>query len=412
MRASGQAGKQLWERGHVDVRTVYLDHAATTPVHPKVLEEMMPYFSVKFGNPSNLHDVGREAKNAVEEARARTAAFIGAKPEEIYFTASGAESNNFAVKGLAQANSQKGKHLIVSQLEHFSVLHPVKTLEKAGFTVTYLPTDQTGLVDPDDVAKAITKDTILVSVMHANNEIGTIEPIAEIAKITREKGVLFHTDAVASAGWIPVNVLDLGVDALSLSGHQFYGPKGAAALFVRKGVRIKPQIEGGIQEDGRRAGTENVPAIVGLGKAAELAAAEGERRRDHTQVLRDLLQKGLQERIDHLVVNGHPTSRLPHNLNVSMWYVEGESMLLFLNMEGISVSSGSACTSRSLKASHVLTCIGTDAAVANGTLLMTLGTGTTAEDVAYVTEKLPPIVQRLREMSPLYEDMIKQEKAR
>lgn len=394
------------------MRKVYLDNAATTPVHPKVLEEMMPYFSVKFGNPSNLHDIGREAKNAVEEARAKTAALIGAKPEEIYFTSSGAESNNFALKGLVQANSQKGRHIIVSQLEHFSVLHPAKTLEKAGFTVTYLPTDKAGLVNPDDVGKAITKETVLVSIMHANNEIGTIEPIEEISKIARDRGVLFHSDAVATVGWIPVNVQALGVDALSLSGHQFYGPKGAAALYVRKGVRIKPQIEGGIQEDGRRAGTENVPALVGLGKAAELAAADVKHRMSSIAPLRDRLQMGLTDKIDHLVINGHPTRRLPHNLNVSMWYVEGESMLLFLNMEGISVSSGSACTSRSLKSSHVLACIGTDAAVANGTLLMTLGMGTSEEDIDYVIEKLPPIVQRLREMSPLYEDMIKKEKVR
>ena len=394
------------------MRKVYLDHAATTPVHPKVLEAMMPYFEDKFGNPSNLHDVGRDAKNAVEEARAKTGALIGARGDEIYFTSSGAESNNFALKGLAQANSQKGKHIIVSQIEHFSVLHPVKTLEKSGFTVTAIPTDQTGLVDPAEVAQAITSDTILVSIMHANNEIGTIQKIEEIARITKEKNVLFHTDAVASVGWIPVDVKSLGVDALSLSGHQFYGPKGAAALYVRKGVRIKPQIEGGIQEDGRRAGTENVPAIVGLGKAAEIAAAELPNRLSYLAPLRDRLQKGLMEKIDHVVINGHQARRLPHNLNVSMWYVEGESMLLFLNMEGISVSSGSACTSRSLKASHVLTCIGTDAAVANGTLLMTLGMGNTPEDIDYVIEKLPPIVHRLREMSPLYEDMIKKEKGK
>jgi len=372
----------------------------------------MPYFMGKFGNPSNLHDVGREAKNAVEEARAKTAGLIGAHTDEIFFTSSGAESNNFALKGLAQANNQKGKHIIVSQIEHFSLLHPAKGLEKSGFTVTYLPTDKQGLVNPDDVAKAITKETILVSIMHANNEIGTIEPIEEISKITKEKGILFHTDAVATTGWIPVDVKKLGVDALSLSGHQFYGPKGAAALFVRKGVRIKPQIEGGIQEDGRRAGTENVPAIVGLGKAAELAVEEIPHRMSYLTALRDRLQEGLIEKIDHLVVNGHPTLRLPHNLNFSLWFVEGESMLLFLNMDGISVSSGSACTSRSLKSSHVLTCIGTDAAVANGTLLMTLGMGNSAEDIDYVIEKLPPIVKRLRDMSPLYEDMIKKEKGK
>jgi cysteine desulfurase len=393
------------------MRTVYLDHAATTPVHPKVLEAMLPYFSIKFGNPSNLHDIGREAKNAVEEARAKAAALIGAKAGEIYFTSSGAESNNLAIKGLVQANSQKGKHIILSQIEHFSLLHPAKTLEKSGFTVTYLPTDKEGLVNPDDVAKAIKKDTVLVSIMHANNEIGTIEPIEAIARITKEKNVLFHTDAVASTGWVPVNVEALGVDALSFSGHQFYGPKGAAALYVRTGVRIKPLIEGGIQEEGRRAGTENVPALVGLGKAAELAVADLPNRLRYTAQLRDKLQKGLQEKIDDMVINGHPVHRLPHNLNVSFWYVEGESMLLFLNMDGISVSSGSACTSRSLKSSHVLTCIGTDAAVANGTLLMSLGMGNTTEDIDYVIEKLPPIVHRLREMSPLYEDMMKKKRA-
>lgn len=392
------------------MRTVYLDHGSTTPVHPKVLEAMLPYFTHKFGNPSNLHDVGKGAKEAVEEARRKTAALINAAPEEVYFTSSGSEANNLAVKGIAEAYKQKGNHIIVSQIEHFSVLHPVKTLERAGYKVTYIETDKTGLVDPQDVSRAITKETILVSIMHANNEIGTIEPIEDISRITREKGVLFHTDAVASTGWIPVDVKSLGVDALSISGHQFYGPKGAGALFLRKGVRIKPQIEGGVQEDGRRAGTENVPAIVGLGAAAELARAELQNRAAHVSRLRDRLQRGILDRIPDTVVNGHPHNRLPNNLNVSMWYVEGESMLLFLNMEGIYVSSGSACTSRSLKASHVLVCIGTDAAVANGTLLMALGTGNTDEDVDYVLEKLPPIVQRLREMSPLYEDMVKSKK--
>jgi len=392
------------------VRKVYLDHAATTPVHPKVVEAMLPYFTVKFGNPSNLHDMGREAKNAVEEARGKTAALIGARPEEIFFTSSGTESNNFALKGLAQANSQKGNHIIVSQVEHFSVLHPVKSLEKSGFKVTSIAPDRQGIIDPEAVAKAITKETVLVSIMHSNNEIGTLQPIEEIGAITREKGVLFHTDAVASVGWVPVDVKTLGVDALSLSGHQFYGPKGTAALFVRKGVRIKPQIEGGVQEDGRRGGTEDVPGIVGLGKAAEIAAAELPNRSSYLIPLRDKLLTGLQDRISDLIVNGHPTRRLPHNVNVSFLFVEGESMLLFLNMAGIYVSSGSACTSRSLKSSHVLSCIGTDAAAANGTLLMTLGMGTTAEDVDYVFDTLPPIVQRLREMSPLYEDMIKNRK--
>ncbi|MDH4162092.1 MAG: IscS subfamily cysteine desulfurase [Nitrospirota bacterium] len=392
------------------MRKVYLDHAATTPAHPKVVEAMLPYFTGKFGNPSNLHDPGREAKNAVEDARAKTAALINARPEEIFFTSSGTESNNFAIKGLAQANSQKGNHIIVSQVEHFSVLHPVKTLEKAGFKVTSISPDKEGFIDPAEVAKAITKETVLVSIMHSNNEIGTLQPIEEIGKITREKGVLFHTDAVASVGWVPVDVAALGVDALSLSAHQFYGPKGAAALFVRKGVRIKPQIEGGVQEDGRRGGTENVPALVGLGKAAEIAAVDLPARMKQISSLRDKLLTGMGERIPDMIVNGHPTRRLPNNVNVSFLYVEGESMLLFLNMDGIYVSSGSACTSRSLKSSHVLSCIGTDAAAANGTLLMTLGTGTSGEDIDYVLEKLPPIVQRLREMSPLYEDVVKKRK--
>lgn len=392
------------------VRKVYLDHAATTPAHPKVVEAMLPFFTDKFGNPSNLHDLGREAKAAMDEARAKTAALVKARPEEIFFTASGTEANNFAIKGLAQANSQKGKHIVVSQIEHFSVLHPVKTLEKAGFSVTSVAPDKDGVIDPRDVEKAITKDTVLVSIMHANGEIGTLQPIEEIGRITRERGILFHTDAVASVGWVPVDVQALQVDALSLSGHQFYGPKGAAALFVRKGVRIKPQIEGGVQEDGRRGGTENVPAIVGLGKAAEIAAEEVAHRVVALTALRDRLLAGMRERIPDLVLNGHPTRRLPQNLNVSFLYVEGESMLLFLNMAGIYVSSGSACTSRSLKTSHVLTCIGTDAAAANGTLLMTLGTETSTEDVDYVLETLPPIVQRLREMSPLYEDVVKKRK--
>ncbi len=392
------------------MRKVYLDHAATTPTHPKAVEAMLPYFTGKFGNPSNLHDMGREAKDAVEDARAKTALLINAKTEEIFFTSSGTESNNFALKGLAQANSQKGSHIVVSQMEHFSILQPAKTLEKAGFKVTAIMPDRQGLIDPADVAKAVTKETVLVSIMHANNEIGTLQPIAEIGKMTRERGVLFHTDAVASVGWVPVDVRALNVDALSLSGHQFYGPKGSAALFVRKGVRIKPQIEGGVQEDGRRGGTENVPAIVGLGKAAEIAAAEIPGRMSFLTPLRDRLLAGLAQRVPDMFLNGHPTQRLPNNANVSFLYVEGESMLLFLNMEGIYVSSGSACTSRSLKASHVLSCIGTDAAAANGTLLMTLGMGTSPDDVDYVLEKLPPIVERLRSMSPLYEDVVKSRK--
>jgi len=384
------------------MRKVYLDHASGTPIHPQVREEMLPYLKEIFGNPSSLHQFGQESASAIEKARQRVAGLIGAEPEEIIFTGNGSEANNFALKGIALAHQKKGKHLIVSSIEHFSVLHSAKTLEKWGFRVTYLPVDQYGLVDPLKVARAMTEETILVSIMHANNEIGTIEPIEEISRVVRKRKVYFHTDAIATTGIIPLDVGELGVDCLSLSADQFYGPKGVGALFLRKGTRIMPYLEGGIQEDGRRAGTENVPGIVGLGKAAELAKKEMGKRRRHLLFLRKKLISELPRRIEHLRINGHPELRLPNNVHVCIEFIEGESMLMLLDSQGIATSSGSACTSRALKVSHILTAIGVPAAVAQGSLLFSLGTDNSEEDIDYLLETLPPIVQRLREMSPLY----------
>ncbi len=382
----------------------YLDHAATTPPRPEVVEAMLPYLREEFGNPLSLHAFGEKPRQAVEEAREKVAALIGAQPREVYFTSCGSEANNMAVKGVALMARSKGKgnHIVVSAIEHQSVLHAAETLAKLGFEVTQVPVDQYGLVHPQAVAEAIREDTVLVSVMLANSEIGTIEPIAEIAQVVRERGIPFHTDAVAAVGHIPVDVNDLGVDLLSLAGSQFYGPKGAGALFMRRGVRILPLIDGGIQELGRRAGTENVPAIVGLGVAAELAAADLEERAGRLRSLRDRLIERLTGEIPHLYLTGHPDQRLPYHVSVTVEYIEGESMLLFLNMQGVAVSSGSTCTSRALKASHVLTAIGVDAALAQGSLVLTMGRDTQPEAVDYVLAVLPPIVERLRQMSPLY----------
>jgi cysteine desulfurase len=387
------------------MRKVYFDHAATTPVHPKVVEAMLPYLKEQFGNPLSLHSFGEGPREAVEEARAKVADLIGARPNEIYFTASGSEANNMAVKGIALMNREKGRHMVVSAIEHQSVLNSTQTLEKLGFEVTQVPVDQHGLVDPDDVVAAIHDDTTLVSVMHANNEIGTIEPVAEIARAVKEKrrGITFHTDAVATVGTLPVDVKELGVDLLSLAGSQFYGPKGAGALFIRRGIRIMPLIDGGIQERGRRAGTENVPAIVGLGVAAELAQESLAEWAEKLVPLRDRLIERLTSEMDRVYLTGHPTVRLPGHVSVCIEFIEGESMLLMLNMQGIAASSGSTCTSRALKASHVLMAIGLEAALAQGSLVFTLGESNTIEDVDYVAEVLPPIVERLRQMSPLYE---------
>ena len=384
------------------MRGVYLDNAATTPLLPEVKEAMMPYLGEYFGNPSSLHDWGDAAREAVEVARAQVAQLIGANAEGIIFTGSGTESNNLAIKGLALAQQAKGKHVVISAVEHFSVLHSARTLEKWGFELTLVPVDKYGVVDPDGVRRSIRKDTVLVSVMHANGEVGTIEPIQEIAQITRENNITFHTDAVATAGTIPADVKELGVDALSLAGNQFYGPKGVGALWVRKGVRIMPLLDGGVQEGGRRAGTENIPAIVGLGKAAELARINMEARIEHLTSLRDRLLTELPAKIDHVVVTGHPRHRLPGNASFCVQFIEGEAMLMLLNSQGIAVSSGSACTSRALKASHVLIAMGLSHELAQGSVLFTFGINNNHEDVDHVLEVMPSIVDRLRQMSPLY----------
>jgi cysteine desulfurase len=389
------------------MREVYLDNVATAPVLPEVLEVMLPYFREAYGNVQSLHNWGDSARGAAETAREQVAALIGGEAEEVIFTASGTESNNFAIKGLAMAQSSKGKHIVVSAIEHFSVLHSAKTLEKWGFEVSEVPVDKYGLVDPAEVAKNLRKDTILVSIMHANSEVGTIEPIKEIAAVVKKSGAIFHTDAVATAGTIPVDVSDLGVDALSLAGNEFYGPQGSGALWLKKGVRIIPFLDGGVQEGGRRAGTENVPAIAGMGKAAELAKAEMTRRAERLSPLRDKLLAGLPKRIEHVIVTGHPTKRLPGHASFCVEFIEGEAMLMLLNSQGIAVSSGSACTSRALKASHVLIAMGLPHEIAQGSLLFSFGLSSTEEDVDYVLETMPPIVERLRQMSPLYAKFLK-----
>jgi cysteine desulfurase len=392
------------------MRKVYLDNTATTPLLPEVREAMMPYLGDIFGNPSSLHDWGDGAREAIEAARDQVAQLIGANTDEMIFTGSGTESNNLAIKGLALAQQNKGKHVVVSAIEHFSVLHSARTLAKWGFEVSEVPVDKYGVVDPDDVRRNLRNDTVLVSIMHANGEVGTIEPIKEIAVVTRERKIPFHIDAVATAGTIPVNVSELGVDALSLAGNQFYGPKGVGALWVRKGVRIIPLLDGGIQEGGKRAGTENVLAIVGLGKAAELAKAHITERIEQLIRLRDRLLKELPDRIEHVVVTGHPHNRLPGHVSFCVEFIEGESMLMLLNSKGIAVSSGSACTSRALKASHVLIAMGLSHEIAQGSILFTLGIDNTNQDIDYVLEVMPSIVDRLREMSPLYAKFTKASK--
>lgn len=381
---------------------IYLDYMAAAPVLPEVYEAMLPYFTEYWGNPSSIHSFGEKAREALDRARAQVADLIGAAPGEIIFTSCGTEANNLALKGVAWAHQNRGKHIIISPVEHFSIMHCAKTLERWGFEVTRLPVDGYGRVDPADVEQAIRPDTILVSVMHANNEVGTIQPIAEIGRICREKKVLFHTDAVATAGLIPVDVGAMNVDLLSLAANTFYGPKGAAALYIRKGVRIQPLLDGGIQERGLRAGTENVPAIVGMGAAAEIAKREMTSRIEHLRRLRDRLMQELPARIPYTILLGHPTERLPNNVSVAVDYVEGESMLLFMDMDDIKISSGSACVSRSLKVSHVMLAMGVSSATAQGSLVFTLGIHNTDTDVERVLEALPPVVQRLRDMSPLY----------
>lgn len=381
---------------------IYMDYAATTPTDARVLGAMQPYFSDKFGNPSSIYALGRESKAAVEAAREKAAKLINAKPEEIVFTSGGTESNNFALNGILQANANKGNHIITSKIEHHAVLEPCHFLEKYGFQVTYLNVDKNGLVDPDDVRKAITNKTVIISIMHANNEIGTIQPIAEISRIAKEKGVHFHTDAVQTVGAVEVDVEKMGVDLLSASAHKLYGPKGVGALYIRKGTKIFPFIRGGGQERNRRASTENVPGIVGFGKAAEIAKAEMNERDAHIVPLRDKLLKGIMEKIPEVVLNGHPERRLTKNINVSIKYIEGESMLLNLDMEGICASTGSACSSGTLDPSHVLLAIGLSHEMAHGSIRFTLGKENTEAEVDYVLDVFPKIVEKLRKMSPLY----------
>jgi cysteine desulfurase len=383
------------------VKGIYFDHAATTPPRPEVVEAMLPYYQEKWGNPSSLHSSGREALAGMETAREQVAGLLGALPEEIVFTSSGTEADNQALIGISIAQEKKGDHIITSRIEHHAVLHTAQFLEKRGLSVTYLPVDSTGLIDPDAVRAAITDKTILVSIMHANNEIGTVQPIREIGTICQERGVLFHTDAVQTVGHLPINVREMNIDLLSLSGHKLYGPKGVGALFVRKGVRIAPLIHGGGHERGRRSSTENVPGIVGLGEACRLAAQDMEWEIEHNSALRDRLIEGVLGRVPDSLLTGQPTQRLPNSASFCVRYVEGESMLLNLDFESIFASSGSACTSGSLEASHVLLAIGLPHDVAHGSLRLSVGRGNTLEEADRFLEVFPPIVERLRAMSPI-----------
>lgn len=386
-------------------KRIYLDHSATTYTNEEVLKEMLPFFTQYYGNPSSVHYLGREAKKHVDIARTRVAKALGALPEEIYFTAGGSESDNWAVRGAAYANKSKGNHIITTQIEHHALLYTCENLEKEGFEITYLPVDSYGMVSIDDLKRAITDKTILISIMYANNEIGTIQPIEEIGKIAKENNIYFHTDAVQAVGNVKINVVDQNIDMLSLSAHKFYGPKGIGALYIKKGVKILNLIHGGGQERGRRAGTENVPGIVGLGKAIEIAVDNMEEHNNKIIKLRDKLISGVMERIPYTRLNGHPQNRLPGNVSFCFQYIEGESLLLNLDMKGIAGSSGSACTSGSLEPSHVLLAIGLPHEIAHGSLRLTLGEVNTEEDIDYVLEVLPEIVDRLRSMSPLYEDV-------
>ncbi|MDD3344926.1 MAG: cysteine desulfurase NifS [Candidatus Omnitrophica bacterium] len=386
------------------MKKVYLDYAATAPTDPEVLRAMEPYFYGKFGNASSLHSYGQEAKKAIEDSRQELASFIGADPGEIVFTSGGTESDNFALLGTAYALEKKGDHIITSAIEHHAVTEPLKFLEKRGFRVTYLKVDKHGLVSPRDLEEAITDKTILVSIMHANNEIGTIQPVPELGKIARERGVCFHTDAVQTVGHIPLNVDELNADLLSLSAHKFYGPKGVGALYVRKSRRLETFMRGGDQERGRRGSTYNTPGIVGLGSAIRICREKMDEEAGLQVSLRDKLLKEIPARIPEVILNGHPARRLPNNVNFSIKYIEGESMLLSLDLLGIACSTGSACTSSSLEPSHVLLAIGLNHENAHGSLRISLGRWTKSGDIDYLLEKLPQVVQKLRAMSPLYEE--------
>jgi len=383
------------------VRRIYLDYAATTPTHPDVVKAMLPYFTEKFGNPSAIYACAQETKAAIEDARSKVARLLGARDEEIVFTSGGTEANNFAIKGTAYANKRKGNHIITNVIEHHAVLETCHFLEKMGYQLTILPVDSYGMVSPDDVRNAITPKTILITIMMANNEIGTIQPIAEISKIAREAGVYLHTDAVQTACHLPINVDELGVDMLSMSAHKFYGPKGVGALYIRKGTRLVSFMHGGGQERNRRASTENVPGIVGMGKAVELAMDEMDTEAKRITRLRDKLIKGLFDRIDPLRLNGHPQKRLPNNVNISIAFVEGEAICLNLDVEGICASTGSACSSGSLEPSHVMLALKLPPEEMRSSIRFSLGKWTTDEEIEYVLDVLPRIVSKLRAMSPL-----------
>ena len=388
-------------------KRIYADNAATTKVAPEVVDAMLPYFTETYGNPSSIYNEGRTARVAVEKAREQVANAIGASPKEIYFTGSGSEADNWALRSTARALSKKGNHIITSAVEHHAVLHTCQDLEKQGFEVTYLPVDKYGMVSPDDVKAAIKDTTIMISIMFSNNEIGTIMPIAEIGKIAKEAGVVFHTDAVQAVGNVEIDVKAMNIDMLSLTAHKFHGPKGCGALYVRQGVKLMSFITGGAQERMRRAGTENVPGIVGLGKAIELATANIKEKQEKLIALRDRYIKKVLETVPYSRLNGHPTERLAGNANISFEYIEGEGLLLSLDMKGIAASSGSACTSGSLDPSHVLLAIGLKHEQAHGSLRTSFGEDTTVEDIDYMVDAIAEIVARLRSMSPLYEDFVK-----
>ena len=384
------------------MRKVYLDNAATTALSPKVLEQMMPYLTTIYGNPSSPHSFGQEARKGVDHARDQVAKALNALPEEIIFTGCGTESDNTVLFGVAERYAKKGNHIITTNVEHHAILHTCEALEKRGVEVTYLPVDENGMVTGEQVANAITDKTILVSIMFANNEVGTIMPIAEIGKVCRERGVLFHTDAVQAVGHVPIDVKAMNIDMLSLSAHKFHGPKGVGALYMKKGIRLPSYVMGGAQERNRRAGTENVAGIVGLGAAIALATQTLEESAARMTRLRDKLIAGIAQRIPEVKLNGHPTMRLPNNVNYSIKYIEGESILLMLDMNGIAASSGSACTSGSLDPSHVLLALGLSHEGAHGSVRLTLSDETTEEDIDYVLDVLPKVAERLRAMSPLY----------
>ena len=381
------------------MKKIYLDHVATNPLLPEVFEAMVPYFKEEFGNPLSVYEYGMRAKTAIEEAREKVSGLVNAKPAEIIFTANGAEANNFALRGIALAKQNEGKHVLVSRMEHHSILNSARFLEKSGFAVTYLPVDKKGFVDPETVKKSITKETVLISVTHASSEVGTIEPIKEIVKVARERNILVHTDAVATTGNIPVDVKDLGVDLLSMAAHQFYGPKGAGALFVRQGLRIVPLIYGGIQESGRRAGTENVPAIAGMGKAAEIAKAEMQKRIEYLRPMRDRIIDTMVG-VDKVYLTGDRQNRLPAHASFCVEYIEGEAQLLLLASKGIFSASGSACSSKALKASPVLLSMGIPSGLAQGSIVFSLGMGNTSEDIDYLLAEFPAVIKRLRDISP------------